>query len=171
MNYLIETDRLQLRELTPSDTDFIIELVNTPGWIKYIGDRNIKTTEQALNYLETGPIKSYKENGFGLWLVALKESQQPIGMCGLLRRDYLHHPDIGFAFLPEFIGKGYAFEAATATIHLGLTQFNLEKICAITMPINDSSIKLLKKLGLTFSHRVYAPLTQEELMVYCTHSY
>jgi len=171
MNYIVDHGRVRLRELTLDDTPFIIELVNTPGWLRYIGDRNIKTAEQARNYLEQGPIKSYKENGFGLWLVELKENQQPIGMCGLLRREYLDHPDIGFAFLPGFTGKGFAFEAAQATIAFGTTQLKPETICAITMPENHQSIKLLEKIGMSYSHRIRLPITQEELLVYCTRPY
>jgi RimJ/RimL family protein N-acetyltransferase len=171
MKEIFTTDRLRIRELNLHDTDFIIQLVNTPGWLKYIGDRNIKSEEQATRYLVEGPLTSYQENGFGLWLAELKENGQPIGMCGLLRRDYLDYPDIGFAFLPHFIGKGYAFEAAKEIISLGFTQFKLEKMCAITVPDNHLSIKLLEKIGMQYSHRIQAPVTHDELSVYCTHSY
>ena len=113
---VLETDRLTLRQFTIHDTDFIISLLNSPGWLEFIGDRNVKTQEQATDYLLNGPIKSYHENGFGLSLVELKHPQKPIGMCGLLKREYLEHPDIGFAFLPEYSGKGYAYEIAKATM-------------------------------------------------------
>src|SRR6478736_8102385 len=116
MKYILETERLQLRQFEIDDAEFIVELVNTPGWLKFIGDRNIKTTEDAIRYLQNGPMKSYQENGFGLSLVEEKGNRKSIGMCGILKRDSLENPDIGFALLPEFVGKGYAFEIALATV-------------------------------------------------------
>lgn len=104
MTYILETERLILRQFTIHDTKFIIELVNSPGWIENIGDRNIKTEEQARRYLQDGPLRSYEVNGFGLSLVEIKNDGTPIGMCGILKRDNLENPDIGFAFcrhLPE----------------------------------------------------------------------
>lgn len=166
MNYISETKKLKLRELTMEDTSFIIELVNSPGWLKFIGDRNIKTVEQATAYLENGPIKSYRENGFGLWLVETRDDKKPIGMCGLLRRDYLDHPDIGFAFLPEFIGKGWGFEAAEATLTLAKDKLMLPILCAITMPNNTASIKLLEKIGFKFMMQISPTGSQEELLLY-----
>jgi RimJ/RimL family protein N-acetyltransferase len=166
MNYILETEKIKLRELTMDDTSFIIELVNSPGWLKYIGNRNIKTIEQATTYLENGPIKSYRENGFGLWLVETRDDKNPIGMCGLLRRDYLDHPDIGFAFLPECLGKGFGFEASAATLALAKDKLKLPVICAITMPSNNASIKLLEKIGLKFMKQVSPPGSQEELLLY-----
>lgn len=166
MNYIVETERLMLRELTLGDTAFIVELVNSPGWIKYIGDRNIKTVEQAKAYLENGPIKSYMENGFGLWLVETKDNKKPIGMCGLLRRDYLDHPDIGFAFLPASIGKGFGFEAAMATLIFAKDNLKLSSVLAITMPDNNASIKLLEKIGMKFMKSFSSPANHEELLLY-----
>ena len=166
MNYILETEKLKLRELTMDDTSFIIELVNSTGWLKYIGDRNIKTTEQAKSYLENGPLKSYQESGFGLWLVETKDTKNPIGMCGLLRRDYLNHPDIGFAFLPEFIGKGFGFEAAAATLSLAKDQLKILTLYAITMPTNYASIKLLEKIGMKFIKSISPHGSQEELHLY-----
>lgn len=105
MSLILETERLRLCEFTIEDHAFVAELVNSPGWLKYIGERNVKTPDQARAYLENGPVKSYHEHGFGLWLVELLKTEEPIGMCGLLRRDQLEHPDIGFAFLPAFTGN------------------------------------------------------------------
>ena len=116
MKNILETERLLLREFSTEDASFIIELLNSPGWIKYIGDRNVKTPEQASEYLLNGPIKSYAVNGYGLWLVEKKDDQAKIGMCGIIRRETLKDPDIGFAFLPEFSGKGYAYEIAKACL-------------------------------------------------------
>jgi len=165
---VLETDRLVLREFTLDDTAFIIDLVNTPGWLEFIGDRNVKTEEQARTYLENGPLKSYKENGFGLAMVQLKTEKTPIGMCGILKRENLDNPDIGFAFLPEFMGNGYAFEIATATLIIAKTIWQLPVIAAITLPSNKSSIKLLEKIGLHFIKPFTFPGSSEELMLYST---
>ena len=163
---IIESERLMLRPFTIADSDFIIELLNTEGWIKYIGDRNVKTTEDARNYLLNGPIKSYEINGFGLSLVELKETRAPIGMSGLLRREYLDHPDIGFAYLPNYIGKGYAYEMAKKIIQNGFDEININKIQAITLPGNFSSVKLLKKLGFNYEKNFISKDTNEELSLY-----
>ncbi|MES2679039.1 MAG: GNAT family N-acetyltransferase [Bacteroidota bacterium] len=150
MNYILQTPRLQLREFNFSDAEFIIKLVNSDGWLKFIGDRNIKTSQQARDYLENGPMKSYRENGFGLWMVELNDSGIPIGMCGLIKRDNLDHPDIGFAFLQEFAGKGHGFEIAGAVMGHARKNLFLKTILAITVPNNVNSIKLIEKLGLKY---------------------
>ena len=165
MKYILETERLKLRQLEIDDTEFIVELVNTPGWLKFIGDRNIKTTEDAIRYLQNGPMKSYQENGFGLWLVELKEDTKPIGMCGLLKRDWLEHPDIGFAFLPEFSGMGYAFEMALATVNYAKNKLELATLSAITVPSNEKSIQLLEKISFVFVKTVSDP-NNTELLLY-----
>lgn len=170
MKYILETTRLKLREFTLADKLFIIELVNSRGWIKFIGDRNIKTEAQAEAYLENGPINSYKKYGFGLSLVELKDSSQPIGMCGLLKRADLDHPDIGFAFLPEFTGKGYAHEMAAATLSHAKNVLNHELILAITLPENESSIKLLEKIGMTLSKPIRLPNQITDLLLYSNKS-
>lgn len=151
---ILRTNRLLLRELGLDDAPFIVELVNTPGWLKFIGDRNIRSVDQAKTYLEKGPIKSYRENGFGLWGVSLKESETLIGMCGLLKRDALEHPDIGYAFLTTYMGKGYAIEITKATMDFAKTTLNLTTLCAITHPENIASIKLLGKLGMRFKEKL-----------------
>jgi RimJ/RimL family protein N-acetyltransferase len=163
---MTETERLWLRPFTLNDCDFILDLLNSEGWIKYIGDRNVKTTEQARAYLENGPLKSYQINGFGLSLVQLKANNKSIGMCGLIKRDYLDHPDIGFAFLPDYTGSGYAYEIAKKVIHQGLTKYRMKEIAAITMPENYSSVKLLVKLGFRFVKCFNMKDTNEELSLY-----
>ena len=125
-------------------------LLNTPGWLKYIGDKNVRTIEDAVNYLENGPIKSYKENGFGLWLTSLKNNGTRIGMCGLVNRESLKDIDIGFALLPEYSKLGYGYEIAYATINYLSHVLRIEKVVAITDSNNIPSIKLLNKLGLQF---------------------
>ena len=166
MKFILETERLILREFTVSDAKFIVELVNTPGWIEYIGDRNIKTKGQAKTYLENGPIKSYELNGFGLSLVELRNEKIPIGMCGILKRDQLNHPDIGFAFLPEYMGKGYALEMARATMDFAKGHLKIHTLLAITVPFNKGSIKLLEKVGMKFTKTFRFPEGKEDLMLF-----
>ena len=166
MAAILETARLLLREFTVDDTAFIIELVNSPGWIQFIGDRNIKTVEQARNYLENGPIKSYRENGFGLFMVEVKEDGTPVGMCGILKRESLENPDIGFAFLPAFTGKGLAFEIASSTLLYAKEKLNLPVIFAITNPENKRSINLLEKIGMTFIRTIKSIPDNKELMLF-----
>lgn len=163
---ILQTERLRLREFNTADATFIIQLLNSEGWLKFIGDRQIKTIEQAQNYLISGPMKSYSVNGFGLSMVELKNTHIPIGMCGLIKRDNLLYPDIGFAFLEEFMGKGYAFEVAEETINFAKKNLNKETIKAITLPTNVRSISLLKKLGMTFEKNFSFDGLTEELMLF-----
>ncbi len=149
-NNILETERLVLREFSIDDAEFILTLLNTPGWLEYIGDKNVRTPEDAVNYLENVPIKSYKENGFGLWLTFLKNNSTPIGMCGLIKRETLDDIDIGFALLPEYSKSGYAYEIALATINYAKHVLRIDKVVAITDSNNVPSIKLLNKLGLQF---------------------
>jgi RimJ/RimL family protein N-acetyltransferase len=165
MKYILETERLRLREFDLSDTAFIIRLVNSPGWIEFIGDRNIRTDEQARHYLECGAIKSYRENGFGLSMVEKKADSIAIGMCGILKRDTLDNPDIGFAFLPEFTGQGYASEIVKATLNYALHDLKLPKVLAITKNNNARSIKLLERIGLTFD-KTFLSDNKEELLLF-----
>ncbi len=166
MNYILETKRLLLRQFEIGDAPFIVGLVNTPGWLEFIGDRKIKTNEDAIRYLQNGPMKSYEQNGFGLSLVELKNDQTPIGMCGILKRDSLENPDIGLAFLPEFTGKGYAFEIAQATLNYAKHELKLEIIYAITIASNIKSIQLLKKIGLEFVKTIRESKDNSELQLY-----
>jgi RimJ/RimL family protein N-acetyltransferase len=166
MTPILETERLILREFTTDDADFIVQLVNSPGWLQYIGDRNIKTAEQAKDYLQNGPLKSYALNGFGLSMVELKENGKPIGMCGIIKRDYLECPDIGFAFLPEFTGQGLAFEIASATMEYSRSVLHLPTIQAITVPQNKPSIRLLEKIGMRHIKKFYPPEGKEELLLF-----
>jgi RimJ/RimL family protein N-acetyltransferase len=162
----IESERLLLRPLTLEDGEFILQLLNSDGFIKYIGDRNVKTIGHANSYLLSGPLKSYETNGFGLSLVELKTGRTPIGMSGFLKRDYLDHPDIGFAFLPDYTGKGYAYEIVKEIIHYGLHRLQMERILAIVLPENSSSIKLLERVGFRYEENFISPDTNEELRLY-----
>jgi len=163
---ILETERLILRRFTLDDASFIMELLNTEGWIKYIGQKNIKTLQDARTYLENGPFKSYRNNGFGLALVELKPDHVPVGMCGLIKREYLDHLDVGFAFLPNHTGHGYAFEIVTKTIEHAFREFKQEKLFAITLPENYFSIKLLRKIGFSYEKNFITPDTNEELRLY-----
>ncbi len=147
---ILETEWLVLREFSIDDAEFILTLLNTPGWLKYIGDKNVRSVEDAVDYLEKGPIKSYKENGFGLWLTSIKNNSTPIGMCGLVNRESLDDIDIGFALLPEYSNLGYGYEITYATINYANHVLRIEKVVAITDSNNIPSIKLLNKLGLQF---------------------
>jgi RimJ/RimL family protein N-acetyltransferase len=164
-SYILETERLRLREFDVGDTEFIIALLNSPGWLEYIGDRNVKTKEQAGSYLENGPLKSYKQNGFGLCMVETKEGI-PIGMSGIIRRDFLEHPDIGFALLPEYQSQGYAFEIADALLKYAKIDLKLATVFAITLPNNTRSIRLLEHIGLRFSKTICRDASGEELLLY-----
>ena len=163
---ILETERLILRRFTLDDTAFIIELLNTEGWIKYIGEKNVRTTDQAREYLENGPLESYCSNGFGLALVELKVDHVPIGMCGLINREYLDHLDVGFAFLPNHTRHGYGFEIVSKTIEHAFRELKQEKILAITLPQNYSSIKLLTKIGFRYEKNFITADTNEELCLY-----
>ena len=160
--HIFETNRLVLCRLKLKDAPFILELVNDPGWIRYIGDRGIKNLKQAGDYIRNGPLKSYRQFGFGLYLTKLKDGNIPIGICGLLRRDTLDDADIGFAYLPQYTGKGYAFESAAAVIEHAHDILAMDRILAITSPDNISSIRLLEKLGFNFKKMIRLTPDSEE---------
>jgi len=147
MKVICETKRLTIRHFTLSDTEFIVRLLNEESFIRNIVDKKVRTDADAMNYLSNGPISSYDVYKFGLSLVLLKGTETPIGMCGLLKREELKYPDLGYAFLPEFWGKGYANEAANAVIKEGMAANTLKTVLAVTSPVNLSSISLLKKVG------------------------
>jgi RimJ/RimL family protein N-acetyltransferase len=163
---IIQTKRLNLSNLTTGDAAFIYELLNLAGWLKYIGDRNIKTLDDAKNYVLNGPAKSYEANGFGLYLVKLKNENTSVGICGLIKRETLEDVDIGFAFLPQFFGKGYALEAATATLDFAKNKLKLKRVVAITVEYNHKSISLLEKTGMHFEKKIKLPNDEEELMLF-----
>ena len=147
---ILETDRLRLRQLSPNDAPFIFQLVNEPSFIENIGDRNVRSEEDAVRYIQNGPMASYERYGYGLYKVELRETSTPIGICGPLKRETLEYPDIGFAFLPPFWGQGYALESSSAVMNYSREVLGLNNIAAITTPTNEPSIKLLEKLGFRF---------------------
>ncbi|MBE7147628.1 N-acetyltransferase [Bacillus mycoides] len=147
---VLETERLTLRWLDVKDAPFILELVNDPAWIQFIGDKGIKNLEDAKKYILNGPVDMYNKMGFGLYLVERKEDLTPLGMCGLIKRDSLEDVDIGFAFLEKFRSKGYGYESAAAVIEYGVQKLGLKRIVAITSIDNVASGTLLEKVGLRF---------------------
>jgi len=154
---ILETERLIIRHLTQEDGEFILELLNEPGFIQNIADRGVRTIEDAQAYIQDGPGASYAKNGFGLFAVELKETGIPIGMCGLIRRDVLPDVDIGYALLERYWNKGYAYEAAAAVLNYGYQAIGLKRIVAITAPHNDASAKVLEKIGLQFDRIIDLP--------------
>ncbi len=165
---IIETTRLVITELSAADAPFILSLTNSPGWLEYIGDRGIKTIEDAENYINSGPVASYAEHGHGLYLVSLKEDNTPVGICGLLQRSALPDKDIGFALLPDYTGNGYALEAATAVVNYSRQHLGIQRIAAITLPGNTRSIRLLGALGLSFEKMIQLQADKEELMLFAS---
>lgn len=151
---ILETPRLVIRRLSADDAEFILALLNEPSFLRYIGDKGVRNIADAIRYIQTGPLASYERFGFGIYLVELKESGLPIGMCGLIKRETLPDVDIGFAFLPSFWSRGYAFESAAAVMNYGRAVLGLRRIVAITSPDNDASAKLLEKCGLRYERLI-----------------
>lgn len=152
--HIAETDRLIIRWFTLDDAPFIFNLLNEPSWQQYIGDMKIETIEAAQNYLKRSPLDMYQRFGFGLYGVEEKQTQQLIGMCGLIKREALADVDLGFALLSQFHRQGYTFEAATAVLAYAQTTLQLPRVVAITAPDNIASISLLEKLGFRFEGMV-----------------
>jgi RimJ/RimL family protein N-acetyltransferase len=163
---ILETERLVLRELGDNDAPFILQLVNEPSWVRFIGDKGIKTVEAARGYIQKGPVEMYARFGFGLWLVELKEERVPIGICGLIKRESLDDIDIGFAFLPAYWRRGYAFESASATMSYGKNKFGLKRLVAVMAPDNNASDRLLGKLGFRFERMVQLSNGAPEVKLY-----
>ena len=163
---VLETERLSLRKLSVDDDEFILTLVNEPAFLRYIGDKKVRNFEDAREYILNGPVASYERYGFGLLLVELRESHTPIGMCGLLKREELPDPDIGFALLSDFWGKGFAFEAAEAVLLDARQKLNFERIVAITSLDNDASIGLLQRLEFSFEKIVQLSPDGEQLRLF-----
>ena len=163
---IFTTERLALRELATDDAGFILELTNDADWLRFIGDRGIRNLDDARRYIETGPRSMYAEHGFGLYAVEGKDAQVAIGLCGLLRRPWLDHPDLGFAFLPSARGRGFAFEAAAATLAHAKSALNFGRVLAIVTPGNAPSIRVLEKLGMHFERMARPAADEQEVCVY-----
>lgn len=148
--FVLETDRLRLRRLSTGDAEFVLRLLNEPSFIQNIGDRGVRDADGARAYILNGPVASYEKHGFGLWLVETKESREPVGICGLLKRDALEDVDLGYALVPEHWSKGYARESASAVMAYARGTLGLGRVLAIVDACNESSVRLLEKIGFEY---------------------
>jgi len=160
------SDRLILREAVTNDASFVLELVNTSGWLQHIGDRGVRTLDEARKYIDERLISSYQTLGFGSMVITLGKENIPIGLCGLLKRKYLEYPDLGFAILPDFEGKGYVTEAALKVLNYAFTDLGLEQIYGITKEQNKRSKNLLLRLGFHFDGKIKPESESHELLLY-----
>jgi RimJ/RimL family protein N-acetyltransferase len=162
----LTTKRLIIRPFTLDDDAFVLALLNDPEWLRYIGDRGVRTREDAQRQIADKYLASYARDGVGLMAVTLREQAAPIGMCGLIKREGLTDVDIGFAFLPEYRAQGYALEAAHAVLVHGRDVLNIKRVVAITLPENTASIRLIEKIGLSFESHVELPHDEAKLALY-----
>lgn len=175
---ILETERLILREMdSASDAEFVLELQNSPGFLKYIGDRGVRTVADATTFIETRYRQSYHDHGYGLYVIELKaispdasnipdSAYEPVGICGFVRRDSLPGPDIGFALLPEYEEKGYGVESAAAMMKYGRETLGFGVVLAITSLDNENSERLLAKVGFKFDRLITLPHSDEKLKLY-----
>lgn len=164
--HLLETERLTLRPVVESDAALILALMNDPAFIQYVADRGLRTSDDAARYIAEKMLPGFRENGFGMNVVALKESGIPIGTCGLFKRKPVDDLELGFAFLRDFWGQGFAYEAASAMMAHGSNALGSTRIVAATSPNNVSSINLLEKLGLRFERLIFDEATHSELKLF-----
>jgi|SRR5579862_1272932 len=167
---VVATSRLLLRKARDDDAAFIVELLNDPSWIRFIGDRGIRTDETARDYISNVLVAMYEREGVGLYVVELNDERECIGLCGLLKRRTMADVDIGFAFLPRFRRHGYAYESAQAWLKIGIDTLRLERIVAIVDPANHASAALLEKLGLRFERLITLPGADAELRLFAIQS-
>ncbi len=163
---LIETKRTIIELITLDDAPFFVSLVNSPDWLRYIGDRNVMSNDDACQYLQNGFLRSYVDNGFGYYIVKIASNHVPIGICGFLKKPKLDNPDFGFAFLPDYYGQGYAIESCRAVLDYGIWSFDFSVLDAVTMPDNKPSIRLLEKLGFHHQGIWSADTVDDELRLY-----
>jgi len=161
-----KTRRLVLRPFTLADAPFIVELLNSEGWLRFIGDRSVRTLDDARTYLHDGPMKMQALHGFALWAVQRRKDGAAIGMCGLIRREGLDDVDVGYGFLPRHTGRGYAREAAAATLRHGFEQLGLKRIVAITHPDNAGSVRVLQAIGMQFERRLRLPNHEQDSLLF-----
>ena len=165
---VIETERLNLREMSEADAGVVLEILNDPGFIRFVGDRGVRTNEAAARYISERFAESYRRHGFGLWLVETKDGKVPVGICGLLKRDELDGVEVGYAFLPPFRGRGYAYEAASAAAAHARDVLGLERLCAVVNPDNDVSIRVLEKLGMRFERMIRLAGEESDIKLFAT---
>ena len=168
---ILETERLILQQVSTKDAEFILALLNEPSFIQNIGDRGVRTLNDARAYILDRLVASYKNHGFGMYLVILRETGASTGLCGLVRRDGLDDVDIGYAFLPHYWSKGYATEAALAVKEYAKNSIGLKRLVGITDPDNIGSSRVLEKLGLRFEKMVKLPKDDIELKLYAIDFY
>ena len=164
----LSTPRLVLRHFTDDDAPFVLELLNDPDWLKFIGDNGVRTLDDARSYLREGPMTMYARFGFGLLAVDLKDGGHTIGMCGLIQREGVADVDIGFAFLPAFRTRGLAREAASAALALGHETLGIPRIVAFTAPDNARSVRLLGQIGMRLERTTVLPSSSEELLLFAS---
>ena len=160
----METARLELRRLDEDDAPFMLALLNDAAFLRYIGDRNVRTDDDARAYIRTGPMASYEQHGHGLYLVVAKEGRRPVGTCGILRRETLPDPDLGFAFSEEHRGKGYGREAAAAVLAYARRSLGMTRMAAIVSPENEPSLRALASLGFAFERMVRMKEDEPEIL-------
>lgn len=163
---VIETERLLLTRLSYDHCEFIFELVNEPSFKRFIGDKEVHSLEDARRYLREGPIGSYEQHGYGLFLVSVRESDTPAGMCGLVKREEFDDPDLGFAFLKRYRRQGYASESARAVLEHGFDGLGLGRIIAMADPDNEPSVRLLQTLGFVYERKVRMPEDDYDINLY-----
>ncbi|MBE71816.1 MAG: alanine acetyltransferase [Thalassospira sp.] len=147
---IVQTERTILREATHDDAPFILQLLNEPGWLRFIGDRNIHDLQAARDYIDLRFRENYDKLGFGMCVALEKQGQSPIGLIGFVKRDTLDAPDIGYAVTEAHQGKGYAYEVSSALINHGWHHYGFDKIYGYCLPENVASVRMLEKLGLTY---------------------
>jgi RimJ/RimL family protein N-acetyltransferase len=165
---VLETERLVLRRMTADDAEFILKLLNEPSFIRFIGDKGVRNRVDAVHYIQSGPIANYERFGFGQYLVELKQGRVPIGMCGLTKKDSLPDADIGYSLLPAYWSKGYAVEAAAGVKAYVKDVLGIRKLLAVTIPENESSIKLLEKIGFRFERMIRLSEDADELKLFAS---
>ncbi len=166
--FILETERLILRKITVDDAPFMLDLLNQPSFIQFIGDRGVQTLDDARDIIEKRYLDAYQRLGFGIYLTLLKEDQTSIGICGLVKRDGLDDVDIGYAFLPQYWSKGYASESVSAMLAYARETLGIKRILGITTPDNISSIRVLEKAGFKFERMVRLPGEDVELKLFAS---
>jgi RimJ/RimL family protein N-acetyltransferase len=166
--FVLQTERVVLRLMTPDDAPFLLKLLNEPSFLEHIGDKQVRTVDDARGYIENGPMASYARFAHGLWLALRREDSAPMGMCGLIRRDTLPDPDVGYALVPRFWGHGYAREMVAATVAHGRASLGMGRIVAITSPGNEGSRRVLEACGFRLEGAVRLGADAEELHLFAS---
>ena len=163
---ILKTKRLYLRRLIRDDAEFILQLLNEPSWLEFIGNKNVDNLNDAKKYIELAPMNMYERYGFGLFLVCALETSVPMGLCGLIKRDNFDDADLGYALLPEFWNKGFALEAVESVLKYAKNTHHLSRILALSKSSNAPSIKLLNKVGFEFDRDLKLIENEENLQIY-----